>query len=157
MEQSLSCSVPPSPHIRRRLHQVFYVGRPCRCQVAEVRGLLADSIRKVNLQNPCRSWAIAGRCSMLLVEAAQSHIYRQGVEDGILCHNVSWTDILLPQFHDLHACLLRQTNPCRVDCRNGSVAAKSHAKALPSGSSCCWPCTCRNRIRRSDRSYSPNS
>ena len=108
--------------------QVFYVGRPCRCQVAEVRGLFADSIRKVNLKIHADLMGDRRKVQHAVGRAAQSHIYRQGVEDGILCHNVSWTDILLPQFHDLHACLLRETDPCRVDCRNGSVAAKSHAK-----------------------------
>ena len=62
--------------------------------------------------------------------AAQSHIYSQGVQERFLCHNVTGTDILFPQLHDLHACVLRKLDSLGVDSRNGSISRKAHAQRL---------------------------
>ena len=59
---------------------------------------------------------------------AKGHIHRQGVQDGFFGHDVSWTDVLLPQLHHLHAGLLGQTDPGGVDRRDGPISPKPHSQ-----------------------------
>ena len=113
-----------------RLIKVFHIGRACRGKVAEVRRLLTDAVCKVNLKIHADLMCDRRKMQHTVRRTSKSHIHRKGIQDRLLGHDVSWQDILLKQLHHLHTRLLRKTDPCRIDCRDGSISAKPHSKNL---------------------------
>ena len=98
--------------------------------MAEVRCLLTDAVREINLK--IHTYFMSDRRQMqhTVGRASKRHIYGEGIQDRLLSHDIPWADVLLPQLHHLHACLLGKTDPCGMDSRNRSVAAKAHSKDL---------------------------
>ena len=112
------------------LVQVFHVGRTCRCQMAEVRGLLRDGICEGDIEIKTDLMSNRGQMQHGVGRASQCHINRQGIKYCILGHNLTGSDALLQQVHYRVTCLLCQTKSCRIYSRDGSVTTKSHTKCL---------------------------
>ena len=100
----------------------------CRCQMTQVRGLLTDTICKINLKIHSDLMGDRRKMQHTVGGAAQRHIYCQCVEDGIFCHNIAWSDVFSNQFHHLHARMFCKLQPCRIYSRDRAVAAKSHSQ-----------------------------
>ena len=98
--------------------------------MAEVRSLAADLIGHVKIQ--CDSGLVCDGRKMKhgVGRASESHVYSLSIVESCLCHDVSWSDILLYQLHDLHSCRLGKSDPCRVWSRDSAVARKSHSDSL---------------------------
>ena len=97
------------------------------------------------------SWAIAGRCSMLFVEQPSAISTVSAFINGFLRHDIARADIFAVQLHNLHTRMLCQLDALRIDCRDRAVSLEVPFPAPRSDSSCCLPCTYRNRNRRSGR------
>ena len=110
--------------------QIFHIGWTCRCKVAEIRSLLADSICEINLKVHTDLMCDCRKMQHTVGRASQCHIYCQRIQDCILCHNISWANILLPHFHNFHTCMFCKTDSLRIYCRNRTISAKSHSKYL---------------------------
>ncbi len=113
-----------------RLVKILHIGWACRRKVTQVRCLLTDTICKINLKIHANLMGNGRKMEHTVGRAAKGHVYGQCIQNCLLCHNIPWTEVLLPQFHNLHACLLGKTDSGRVDCRNGSVSFKPHSQHL---------------------------
>ena len=62
--------------------------------------------------------------------AAESHIHCKSIAECSLCHDVTGSDVLFEQFHDLHAGVFCKLDPLRIYCGDSTVASESHTEYL---------------------------
>ncbi len=112
------------------LVQILHVGGTCRCQMAQIWRALADLVCLPDLEIKACFMGDGREVQHGVGGAAKGHIDGQSVQERVLCHDVTRTDISPHKLHDLHAGFLGQTDPLGINSRNGAVAAKAHAKDL---------------------------
>ena len=62
--------------------------------------------------------------------AAECHIDRKSVHNGVLRHDVTRANIFSQHIHDRHACVLCKFDTCGIYRRDGAVAAQTHAEGF---------------------------
>ena len=112
------------------LIEIFHVGGACRCQVAQVRSFVGNHVRDFHIQFHAGFMRDGRKVKHCICRAPESHIHCHGVHESLLGHDISGTDILLNQFHDLHAGVLGETDSRAVDRRDRTVALKAHSDGL---------------------------
>ena len=110
--------------------EIFHVSRACRCKVAEVRCLCTDLVCETDIKVHSHFMSDRRKMKHTVGRTSKCHIYRQGIQDCFLCHDVSRTDVSAVHFHNLHTCMFCKTDTFGIYCRNGSVSTKSHTKNL---------------------------
>ena len=61
---------------------------------------------------------------------SKCHINSQRIDKCLLCHDISWADILFNHLHNFHTSVLCKLNSLRINSWNCSVALKTHTKCL---------------------------
>ena len=102
--------------------QVLHIGISRRGQVTQVGRLQGDLIGHVEGQLDAALVGNGGQVKHSVGGAAQGHVHRLRVVEGGLGHNVPGADVLLHQFHDLHARVLGQAEPGGPHGGDGAVA-----------------------------------
>ena len=113
-----------------RLVEIFHISRSCRCQVAQVRCLLADRIGKCNIKIKSHFMGDCRKMEHAVRRTAERHIHGQRIQDGFLRHNITRADIFAVHFHHRHTRMLGELDALRIDCRDRAVSAKSHSQRL---------------------------
>ena len=98
--------------------------------MAEVRGLGTHLIGDLHIQIHICLMGDGRQMQHAVGGAAKGHIYGQGVQERFFCHDVPGTDVLPPQLHDLHTCVLCKLDTLGVDGRDGSISRKAHTQRL---------------------------
>ena len=108
--------------------QVFHVCRACRCKMAEVRSLCTDLVCKADIKVHSDLMSDSRKMKHTVGRTSKCHIYRQGIQDCFLCHDVSRTDVSAVHFHNLHTCMFCKTDTFGIYSRDGSVSFQAHTK-----------------------------
>ena len=130
MQQSLLRKLRHNRIDAARFVQIFHVGRPCRCQVAQIRRARGNLIGDLHIDLDAGLVRDSGKMQHGIGGTAQRHIDCQGIFKGFLRENITRADVPAHQLHDLVACALGQTDSRRIDGGNGSVSGKAHADRL---------------------------
>ena len=138
----MTAYTPPAPV------QVLHIGVPGGGQVAQVGGLGGDLVGHIQGQLDAALVGDGGQVEHGVGGAAQGHVHRLGVVEGGGGHDVPGPDVLLHQFHDLHARVLGQPQPGGRTRRGWCRCPAGPCRWPRSGSSWSWRCTCRSRSRR---------
>ena len=130
MQQVLLCQFLHDGIDAACLIQILHVGRPGGRQVAQVRRALRNLIRDIHINLNAGLMRDGGQMEHGIRGTSKSHVHGEGVHERILRHNVTRTDILLKELHDLHSRLLGKTDPVRIDRGDRSVSLKAHSQGL---------------------------
>ena len=106
-----------------RFVKLFNVRSARRCQMAQVRGLFADPVCDVEVDLDAALVRDGRQMQHTVRGAAECHIDRKCVHNGVLRHDVTRANILSQHIHDRHACVLCKLDTCGIYRRDGAVAA----------------------------------
>ena len=110
--------------------KVLHVGGTCGCQMAEVGSPVGNFVGDFHVDLHTCLVGDGGKMQHGVGGASESHVHGEGVHEGVLCHDVSGTDIFFNELHDLHAGVLGQADTGGVDRGDRSVALQAHADGL---------------------------
>ena len=98
--------------------------------MAQVRGLCADAVCDINVQCNASLSCDSRKMKHTVCGTSKCHINGQRIDKCLLGHDISWTDVLFNHLHNLHTSVLCKLDTLRINCRDGSVALKTHTKSL---------------------------
>ena len=112
------------------LIQFLNIGTSCRCQVAQIRGLVRNLIHGFQIKVQTSFMSNGQQMQYGIGRAAQCHFTFQCIVDGFFVDDITGLDVLFQQLHDLHAGMLCQLDAVRMNCRNGAVARQCHTNCF---------------------------
>ena len=107
--------------------QILDVVRPGRAEGAEMRRHPADLVEQLEVDGNAGLMGQGRQVEHRIGGAAQGHVHRQGVSEGLFGQNLVRGDLLLQQLYDLHAGLFGQAQALGHDRRDGAVAGQAQA------------------------------
>lgn len=112
-----------------RAVQVFDVLRPGGRKLTDIGRLAADVVEDVQRQAQFGFPEYGGQVEGRVGGAAESHVRRHSVVDGLFGHDVAGADVLFEKFHDLHTRLFGKADTGGGHGGRRAVAGQGHAMA----------------------------
>ena len=104
--------------------------RTCRSDARDVRDLRADLVPVFKRDRATGRVRDSGKVEHRVRGATEGHVESHTVMDGRRIDDIECLDVLLNQFHDLHARMLREAHALGIDSRDGAIARKRDAEAF---------------------------
>ena len=110
--------------------EILDIGGACRSKMTEIRSFLTDLICKTDIEIHSDLVSDRRKVKHTVGGAAKGHIHGQSVQNRLLRHDVSRTDILPVHFHYLHTRMFRKTDTLGIYRGDGPIASQAHSQSL---------------------------